>query len=230
MDAVTAGLITAGITAAAGVGGAAVGALLQASASARQWTRERAARREERQAKLDEDASARAKEAAFAALDLADALERYALACAHVVSDNGAALRYRDEDPRAEVWTNVPDLADFPSGIDWRALGVRETSEVRHFRSEVELAKVRLNAASDHLDGEDLVEDAADQAANLGKRAWQIAVELRTGHGLPAFHTDKLAWDYIDTIERLLNQRERERAQRRREAEEDRAARAASQV
>lgn len=211
MDDATASVIIAGFTAGAGVVGACVGSALQARATARQWVRERTARREEKNETANETASRAAREAAFSALELADALERYALACAHVVSDNSIDPYA----PNASPWINVPDLPTFPSEVEWRFLGVGDASNVRHFRAQTELAKVRLNAAADLIDGDELIADAAEQAALLGTRSWELASCLRENFGLPPFRTDELAWDYMETIRNILERR----AQMRREQE-----------
>src|SRR5690606_28466832 len=142
-----------------------VGGVLQSRGMRAQWKREREEREREAEAARAEKSEAFAKDAAFSALDLADFLEKYALSCADVVSDNSHNNPYGDTDE--PTWTNVPELKAFPDLVDWRSLGIRDTSEVRDFRTQVDLVRVRLNALWRYVSLDEVLDDASEQAALL---------------------------------------------------------------
>lgn len=117
----------------------------------------------------------------FAALFLADALERYARACAEVVQEvrnfdaSNGDIGHRH--------LNIPTLPDYPA-IDWSALGVAPAESAMIFRAEVDQLRAELAFLSQVEDGETVEADAVRGALAKGKGALLMAAELRKLKGL----------------------------------------------
>lgn len=193
-------LWTALVSAAAVLLASIINARFQAGLSKEQSERDRTIRREEREAVRTEAAETRAKEASLSALDIADELESYALACANVVADNTSQNSYEPE-PRG-FHLSVPDAPQFPKSVDWRLIGAAEASRIRSLKTEIELTNLQIRGTVDYVGGEEAAEESANLSAELGLRCWSIAEELRLRHNLPPQDTGQLPRNFRDTLER----------------------------
>jgi hypothetical protein len=119
----------------------------------------------------------RKKEAGkFAALFLADALEKYARTCAELLED--VRNFHGSNGQIGERHVNVPELPPYPS-IDWNALGLKDAEWAMAFRAGVEETRAEL-AFLWQVDDDDSVEgDAERHAGAKGRQALTFAADLR---------------------------------------------------
>lgn len=139
----------------------------------------------------------------MSALALAEHLEDFVIHCSEVVQSQ-----------QSVVWDNPYDLADYsdsplwfgglpawPALLDWRHLGFNLAVKANNFRRKVQFAQGEIRSMSEHLDGEETHALAAENAADLGLQAWDLAVETRREAGLAAFEWPR-EWSAVEYLER----------------------------
>jgi hypothetical protein len=114
----------------------------------------------------------------LSALHVALSLESYGGECARVLGDKETFID--NQGHHGQDWTTIPALPDWPSAIDWKRLGIKNTEKVFALRVEIDTAKARI---ADHYDidppdGGD--GDVIDEAIRLGLRALSLAADIRT--------------------------------------------------
>ncbi|MHA6896379.1 hypothetical protein ACQUJT_20200 [Ralstonia pseudosolanacearum] len=133
-----------------------------------------------------------------AALALAVALERYALACANSVEAirQGLADAERKQD-LGRLVAAVPELA-LPASADWQCLPAAPlVARVLALPLEIHYVRdwVRGQRAEDD-DAVAAVEGAIPQVGRLGRDAWDTAVALRRQQDLPDAELSVDKWDF----------------------------------
>ena len=114
----------------------------------------------------------------LSALHVALALESYAGECARVLGDKQTFID--NQGHHGQDWTTIPALPDWPSAIDWKRLGIKNTEKVFALRVEVETAKAKISDQYDFdpPDGGDVL--VIDDAIRLGLRVLSLATAIRT--------------------------------------------------
>ena len=142
-----------------------------------------------------------------AALTLAVALERYALACAHGVEAMRQGLREVDaySNPsyaRAEV----PDLV-LPAPTDWQCLPAALVARALVLPMEIRYAERQVDIQWDYDDPNSATQGTIPRVGRLGWDAWNTAIALRRQQGLPDAtpNVDFSAWDFRDSLRKAAN-------------------------
>ncbi|MCG2663366.1 hypothetical protein [Brevundimonas sp.] len=173
------------------LGGVVVGSLIKLVYDEIQWRRQRSQRRDD-QKRIEDD---RDRVRAHAALEVALALEDYALDCADVLSDN-IADQYDQSFP-------VREMKPWPEAIDWRALEPQKLDRIRQLTVRSRIVRLRaINAVSEegHIPGE-APGIWAEAAGEIGLDAWRTAEQVRTDHGLPPFTFSEGQWNFPETMQ-----------------------------
>lgn len=142
-----------------------------------------------------------------AALTLAVALERYALACAHGVEAMRQGLREVDAYSNASyARAEVPDLV-LPAPTDWQCLPAALVARVLALPLEIRYAEQQVDIQWDYDDPISAAEGTIPRVGRLGWDAWNTAIALRRQQGLPdaALNVDFSAWDFRDCLRRAAN-------------------------
>lgn len=113
----------------------------------------------------------------LSALHVALMLESYGGECARVLGDKETFID--NQGHHGQDWTMIPALPEWPTAIDWKRLGIKNTERVFALRVGVEAAKGRI---ADHYDfdppdGGD--SDVIDEAIRLGLQALTLAADIR---------------------------------------------------
>ncbi|WP_306002293.1 hypothetical protein [Brevundimonas sp. C43] len=124
----------------------------------------------------------RNRDADFAALYVALTLEDYASRCASVAGDN-----WSSSGSAGKQYENVPEMADFGSNVEWKALGIKLTSKALSFRVRVGHTREMLSDLAQHI-AEQISEDAHEHCVKLGLEAIAIAEDFRKDRKLGAAH------------------------------------------
>lgn len=137
--------------------------------------------------------------AVYTALRAALELEDYALACVSVLQDFDG---YDHNDPMIEGRpANLPEAPVFPADLDWRPLRPRLISAALGFPALVRRRQAHIRSAFDY-DPDPGFAITRRGASELGSKAWDLAVELRTGYGLPPLDVADQGWDWVAYLKR----------------------------
>lgn len=121
------------------------------------------------------------KQAKFAALYVAIALESYARACATMI---GESETYDASDGAAgSAHINLPELPEYPE-VDWKAFGIRNAEKAMAFRTKIDADRATFREMWEHLDPEDVVPDVRERTARHGMTALSMAATFRAAYGL----------------------------------------------
>ncbi|AZU59781.1 hypothetical protein CFM90_26535 (plasmid) [Ralstonia solanacearum] len=155
------------------------------------------------------DATALKLRQEHAALALAVALERYALACAHAVLSiqRGLSFAERDQNP-GHLSANVPDLV-LPESAEGKCLPAALVARVLALPLAIRYAQAQVGIEwvdADHFDAADC---AIPRVGRLGWDAWNIAIALRRQQSLPeaAPNLDDSAWDFRACLKHAADKR-----------------------
>ena len=156
------------------------------------------------------------KDDKFSALYLALTLEAYGAECATFLSD--AETWISSHEAAGEAHGNLPELPPWPSDIDWKALGIDDTTRALTLAAAIASTRSYVSGLYEY-DDEDAFLSFREKTAAMGKRALQLAQELRFARTLkpaePA--SDWLVENYLD--ERTAEYAEIRRRDRERQAE-----------
>jgi hypothetical protein len=154
------------------------------------------------------------REAKFSALYLSLFLEEYGRECAHRygerevnVASQGAAGNY---------WTSLPPLADFPSEIHWKQVGIDFTEKAFSFRVEVASGEAMISSAYDADD--DLGNgQVSEELLVRGIAAFELATTIRNAKRLSS---PPSVYEHYNPHRYLVDEREsrKERSRRQQEA------------
>lgn len=137
----------------------------------------------------------RNRDANFAALFVALSLEDYASRCASVVGDIGTF--WSSSGNAGTAHGNVPELENFKSDIEWKALGIKLTSEALSFRVRVGHTREMLSDLSQHIN-EEIIDEAREHSITLGLEAIAVAESFRKarrlGDPLPVSNWSTKKW------------------------------------
>ena len=124
------------------------------------------------------------KDGSYAALYLAIALESYASECASCI---GESENYDSSGGHAgNIHGNIPDLPAYPDSVEWKPLGIARTAEAMSFRVEIETIKAMITDHWDYLDEDDVVPMVREEAARLGSKALELAIDFRNAWKIAA--------------------------------------------
>ncbi|OSZ69566.1 hypothetical protein CAP40_01535 [Sphingomonas sp. IBVSS2] len=144
-------------------------------------------------------------------MDIALALEAYANECASLLGDSENYERSGGN--AGSPHGNVADLPDYPTAVEWKAFGIKPTTEVRSFRVEVESAKAMIRGHWEFGDEDDVVPLVREEAARLGKRALDMAIQFRSAWGIaPVDYSGE--WNVKSYLEEKVQDYAKERKQR----------------
>ncbi len=133
-----------------------------------------------------------------AALSLAVALERYALACAHgVEAIRQGLLETRIYSNPTYARAEVPELV-LPAAADWQCLPATLVARVLALPLEIRYAEQQVDIQWDYDDNVAAAAGAIPRVGRLGWDAWNTAIALRRQQGLPeaALNIDFTVWDF----------------------------------
>ncbi len=142
----------------------------------------------------------------YMALRLAVILEAYASACADAISGNQNAEQRPDE--QYPDWTaQLPELPEYPDDTEgWRALPIKVAGRVLSLRNKVAGSQSIIDSVVEYSE-DYLEEEYAEQAAERGLEAWNLAVELRRTYGLEEVD---VVWSYAASLEHHLKRAKKE--------------------
>ncbi|MHA6823880.1 hypothetical protein ACQUKI_20445 [Ralstonia pseudosolanacearum] len=133
-----------------------------------------------------------------AALAVAVALERYALACAHGVEAIRQGVREAiEQNSFSRLQAEVPDLV-LPAPADWQCLPVALVARALALPLEIRYAQQQADIQWDYDDPLAAAEGTIPRVGRLGWDAWNTAIALRRQQGLPeaALNVAVSAWDF----------------------------------
>lgn len=166
-------IIKIGLT---GLGGALVGGLINQGF---QWLRD------DRSANLHRQ---------YAAIRVAVILEAFALECAKFITENDRHISSNGEDGASH--TEMPQLIEYPKDLEWKLLDSDLLAQVLVLPNELIIGNRRI-VSGDEAWGrgdEDLPQTmCSEECTTLGRRARQLASELRSKYKLPAFQAKSLS-------------------------------------
>lgn len=116
------------------------------------------------------------KQAKFAALYIALALEAYARTCA---TDIGESETYEASGEAAGApHGNLTELPDFPE-VDWKAFGIKQAEEAMGFRVEIDNECAMIRDLWEHEDEDTVVPIVRELIAKLGLKALTMSENFR---------------------------------------------------
>ncbi|MCK4118436.1 hypothetical protein ACI2UK_13520 [Ralstonia nicotianae] len=142
-----------------------------------------------------------------AALALAVALDRYALACAHGVQATRQGLSEALQNHGlGQLQADVPDLV-LPASADWQCVPAALVARVLALPLEIRYAQQQVDIQWDYDDPIAASEGAIPWLGRLGWDAWNTAIALRRQQGLPdaAPNIDFSAWDFRACLREAAN-------------------------
>jgi hypothetical protein len=131
----------------------------------------------------------------YSALRLALMCEHYALDCA---SDIELRTGHHEEgESILPSGMKPPGLPDFPGDIEFRSLPAALVEPVFSLGVEVRFSENTLSYLSEHLDGDELVDEYLQAVANRGLQAWGLGRTIRKRTGLSTAVLNVGEWDFI---------------------------------
>lgn len=131
----------------------------------------------------------------YSALRLALMCEHYALDCA---SDVELRTGHHEEgNSILPAGMKLPRLPDFPTDIEFRSLPAALVEPVFSLAAEVRFSESSLSHISQHLDGEELVDEYLAVVAKRGIQAWELGKTIRKGAGLSEAVLNLGDWDFM---------------------------------
>ena len=147
-------------------------------------------------------------EATYLAARLAVNFEQFAIKCAKQIADN--SMFQQSEGHAGRPHCTLPELGEFPSQANWKALDPVLLSRSFSFPNELSLGDSTVAFWSDVDPDPSLARSAFDsRAGTSGYRAWRLAEDLRSRYKLSSFVPEDFSWDAIRT---LKNHHDREMA------------------
>lgn len=128
------------------------------------------------------------KDAAYLAVVVSAALERFSAACARVVNDDGLCEGHPDEDGCRSAQVKIPKFDPELLDVEWRSLPAELMYDVLDLPYLIELADGAIAEAAEHADPpdyEEFFEQRQYQYAGLGIDAAALVARLRKHAGYP---------------------------------------------
>jgi hypothetical protein len=135
----------------------------------------------------------------FLAISIASSLEKFSIDCASVIHD---VANHDSSGGEIGKIPNLPPLPKYPDDLDWTGLDRVLCSRAFSLRHELDLSQNAIDFLFEihgHLDEGD---ETSRQAAKIGLRAWQLAVDFRRKYDLPHFRIDEYGWNFPEALER----------------------------
>ena len=138
------------------------------------------------------------REAAYLALRLATILEKFAEDATTAISE---ADNYESSGGTAgELAAVVPTLGDLPDKSErWREIPVSLTARVLGFEPYRRTVQAGINSCFEMVGPGEGYAEARRQCVRLGRRAVDLAQDLRSKYGLPAL---EMEWDWVSFLRR----------------------------
>jgi hypothetical protein len=140
----------------------------------------------------------RARDARFLAQRLAVILETFAIECADRITEN-LSLHYDFGGEGNFIW-DLPALGEFPADVDWKAVDPDFVGRAIVLPNEILLARQVIKAQLKARDLDYMLSRSSNLAGECGYRAWMLAADLRTAHGLPHTDPNRFAWHFVDIL------------------------------
>ena len=145
------------------------------------------------------DRGQRQSEAAYLALRLAVAFERYTADCNDLIMTNNNAWTLPDE-PFPDWTTTLPSLAPYPTdGEGWKALSAELASDCLNLPNRIRESQNLISEVIEYHE-EDAGDAVEEEACNRGLEAWALAARLRSKYKIKAADP---TYDYVGRLERV---------------------------
>lgn len=143
------------------------------------------------------------KDGGFSALYVAIELEAYASKCAYLISDIN---NYTDSNGAAgELHQNINKFQEYSQKVDWKSLGLQNTTQAMSFKIEVENTCAWVSDAWEFMDDDVVLSLILSESARLGLKALNLAEKLRkVGDIEPVNYSN--VWNVKAFLERSLNE------------------------
>ncbi|SEG29922.1 hypothetical protein [Billgrantia desiderata] len=154
------------------------------------------------------------RNSAYLAARVSILLDKFVLACAEVVADDGLCYGQPDKDGYHSPQVDPPSLELQQIEVEWRSLPVRLMYEILDLPYKTEVAERRIQGVKEHVASPpefvEFFEERQLQYAQLGLLAADLSTRLREHAKLPARLAG--AWDPIsymqDAEEKITKLRE----------------------
>jgi hypothetical protein len=137
--------------------------------------------------------------ARYWAIRTAIELERFALDCAHTVSDHRDFRESRGS--MGEPASALPTLTPFAEGTDWKSLAQELVAQALQLPLEINNAKNSIAFMSRVAGADDVEDECCDQAAINGNRALDLAKRFRKRYELPALRLENAKWEFSESLQ-----------------------------
>ncbi|MGY6564207.1 MAG: hypothetical protein ACXIU5_05660 [Halomonadaceae bacterium] len=156
------------------------------------------------------------RDSAYLAARTSILLDKYVLACAEVVADDGLCYGQPDKDGYHSPQVEPPSLELQQLEVEWRSLPVQLMYEILDLPYKTEVAERSIQGVKEHVasppDFEEFFEERQLQYAQLGLLAAELSTRLRKHARLPARLAG--AWDPISYMQDAEEQITKLREQR----------------
>ncbi len=151
------------------------------------------------------------READFSALYLALALENYAASCAEQIGES--EIYEESQGAGGSAQNNVNPLPNYPENINWKAWGIKGTTDALSFRLAVDEARSRVSSEWQNGDDDLAINLIREEVAELGTQAIELAAKFRRYQKLKALK-DSARWSPHESLVRKRDKYQRKSADR----------------
>lgn len=156
------------------------------------------------------------RDSAYLAARVAILLDKYVLACASVVADDGLCYGQSDQDGRRRPQVKAPSFDPWGLEVEWRSIPVKLMHEILELPYKTEVAEHSIQEVKDHIASHPELKEYFDerqlQYAQLGLIAADLSTTLRQHAGLSKRSAE--TWDPTPDMqavkERITKQREQQ--------------------
>jgi hypothetical protein len=121
------------------------------------------------------------RDAKFAALYIATALEAHARTCAALTGDSEL---YEDSGENAgKPHGNIAEMAEYPE-VEWKAFGIKDSERAMAFRTKIDADRAMIRERWEFEDEDSIVPEVREKSAEYGLTALRMAETFRAKHGL----------------------------------------------
>jgi len=159
------------------------------------------------------------KDAAYLAVVVAGALDRFSAECVRVVADDGLSRGQRDESGFLSAQVKTPTFQPEPLGVDWKSVPADLMYPILDLPYRIEMANRKIHDTAEYQaeppDYDEFFEDRQFEYAVLGLDASALATKLRRHIGFPDRPTSQ--WDplaYMADVKSKIEEAREERARR----------------
>lgn len=146
------------------------------------------------------DAEKAERERQFIALQLAIALERYAIECAMRISEIGQGIEDSYQTGSfASAIPGMPNL-ELPNAIEWRWISTDLSSEVLSLAPRIRFCEGSIRFTLDVAGAHDGATECQRQLGLIGHEAWMLAGRVREQHKISSQSYALGKWNFVDSL------------------------------